>query len=125
VAVTLSVDDLTPFAPDIDSGKAEVMIADALALAARVAPCIETTDDESVTAAAKAIVRGAVLRWHASGDGAVQHISAGPFQQSIDTRQARRSMFWPSEISDLQSLCDTGARRKAFMVDTLPPEDGS
>ena len=119
-AVMISVSDLTPFAPDIDSAKADAMIADALALAARVAPCILETDFKYPDAAL-AILRGAILRWNDTGSGAAVTQQAGPFGQTIDTRQSRRSMFWPSEITDLQSLCQETQQAKAFSVDTAPP----
>ena len=102
-AVSLEPSDLTPFAT-IDSVKAQAMIDDALALAARVAPCILTEDFEYATAA-KAILRGAILRWNDSGSGALQAQTAGPFGQTLDTRQVRKGMFWPSEIEQLQELC--------------------
>jgi hypothetical protein len=117
-AVTLVPADLEPFAA-IDAVKAQAMIDDALALAAQVAPCIleDTFEQEG---AARAILRGAVLRWNEAGTGALQSQTAGPFGQQIDTRQQRRGMFWPSEITQLQRLCagDTGA--EAFAVDTVP-----
>lgn len=116
-AVTLQVSDLEPFAPDIDPIKAQAMIDDAMALAARVAPCI-TTAEFTHEAAAKAILRGAVLRWNDSGTGAVTQQAAGPFSQTLDTRQTRRSMFWPSEISELQKLCREGSA-SAFTIDTV------
>lgn len=120
VAVKLEVSDLTAFAPNIDQAKAEAMIEDALATAAMVAPCI--FDEEFPhPGAAKAILRGAVLRWNDSGTGAVTQVSGGPFQQTIDTRTARRSMFWPSEIVDLQKLCGIQREGKAFTIDTTPP----
>ncbi|MDV6291503.1 hypothetical protein [Rhodococcus aetherivorans] len=117
-AVTLTVDDLIPFTPDIDPGKATAMIDDALALAAVVAPCI-LEDTFTAAGAAKAIIRGAVLRWHDAGAGAIVSQSAGPFAQTIDTSTARRGMFWPSEITQLQKLCQTGSSG-AFTIDTVP-----
>jgi hypothetical protein len=118
-AVTLTPDDLAPFA-EIEVSKAMAMIEDALALAARVAPCIITAEF-AYPDAAKAILRGAVLRWHEAGQGAVQHQGAGPFQQSVDTRQPRKGMFWPSEITQLQDLCRDGdLTTQAFSVDTVP-----
>ena len=118
-AVSLSVDDLTPFA-SINEEKAEAMIADALALAARVAPCI--TDEEfAYPDAAKAIIRGAILRWNEAGTGALSAQSSGPFSQTVDTRQQRRGMFWPSEITQLQELCRDGdTAGQAFTIDTTP-----
>jgi hypothetical protein len=119
-AVTMTPGDLTVFAPNLDEAQALVMIADALAMAAEVAPCILDEEFEKV-AAAKAILRGAILRWHDSGSGAITQVSGGPFQQTVDTRTARRSMFWPTEIADLQKLCGTARSGRAFSVDTTPP----
>jgi hypothetical protein len=113
----LTPDDLAPFA-DIERAKAELMIDDALALAARVAPCIAESDFASV-GAARAILRAAVLRWHEAGSGALQSQTVGPFGQVLDTRQQRRGMFWPSEIEQLQELC-RGADSGAFSIDTGP-----
>ncbi len=119
-AVSLEPADLAPFAT-IEAAKAQAMIDDALALAARVAPCITSVDFEH-DAAAKAILRGAVLRWHEAGSGAVQYQVAGPYSQSLDTRQQRRGMFWPSEITELERLCADSQQSVAFSVDTLPAE---
>ena len=99
----LAVDDLAPFAT-IDAAKADAMIEDAEAMALLAAPCIAAVDF-AYGAAVKAILRGAVLRWNEAGTGALQAQSAGPFGQTLDTRQERRGMFWPSEIVALQSLC--------------------
>lgn len=99
----LVVEDLEPFA-SIDAAKANAMIEDAEAMAVLAAPCI-TAEGFAYATAVKAILRGAVLRWHDSGSGALQSQQAGPFGQALDTRQERRGMFWPSEIVALQSLC--------------------
>ena len=99
----LTVEDLAPFA-DIESVKANAMIDDAEAMALLAAPCI-AGDGFAYGSAVKAILRGAVLRWNDSGSGALQAQQAGPFGQTLDTRQERRGMFWPSEIVSLQSLC--------------------
>ena len=122
-AVTLEPADLAPFAT-IDSAKATAMIDDALALAARVAPCINDADF-AYADAAKAILRGAILRWNEAGSGAAQSVQSGPFATTIDTRTQRRGMFWPSEIQDLAGLCTDNANAgKAFDVDTAPAGAG-
>lgn len=113
--------DLANFAT-IPTAKAAAMIEDALAMAAVVAPCI-TADGFAHRAAAKAIVRGAVLRWHEAGSGAVVSQTTMSYGQTIDTRQPRKGMFFPSEIDALKRLCrpadeDRGA---AFSIDTFPP----
>lgn len=99
----LTVEDLAPFAT-IEAAKANAMIDDAEAMAVLAAPCI-TAEGFAYGAAVKAILRGAVLRWNDAGSGALQQQTAGPFGQTLDTRQERRGMFWPSEIVALQGLC--------------------
>lgn len=122
-AVRITPADLAPFA-DIDPAKAQAMIDDALALAARVAPCINDVAFE-YDDAAKAIIRGAILRWNDAGTGAVTTQQAGPFGQTIDTSKVRRSMFWPSEITELQGLCQEKQQASAFTVDTAPSLGGA
>jgi hypothetical protein len=120
-AVEITIDDLTPFTPDIDEAKAEQMIEDAIAMASApwVAPCI-VTDSFPYAAQAKAILRGAILRWNDAGTGAVTQVSAGSFQQTVDNRSERKRMFWPSEIVDLQKLCGSARSGRAFTIDTTP-----
>lgn len=126
--------DLASFAT-IDPAKAADMIADAEAMAVLTAPCLpdllvappgETPADavrrEAKLAALKAILRSAVLRWNEAGTGAVstKQMTMGPFSEStaVDTRTQRRSLFWPSELTDLQRLCSS-SESKAFAVDTV------
>ena len=111
--------DLIPFAPDIDPVKAEAMIEDAEAMAILAAPCLEEGLTAAKMGAVKAILRGAILRWRDAGTGAIQQTQVGPFGQSLDTRQQRKGMFWPSEIEQLQSLCATSDPSKAYAVDTV------
>ncbi len=102
----LDVIDLDPFAT-IDPAKGDAMIEDAEALAVLAAPCLAADFDPPLSvpniAAVKAILRGAILRWNEAGTGASQN--AGPFGQTLDTRQQRRNMFWPSEIEQLRDIC--------------------
>lgn len=113
--------DLVPFA-EIDAEKAYAMVEDAEAQAVLAAPCLADDGDLSShqVAAVKAILRGAILRWNDSGSGAYQQQTAGPFSVAYDTRQARRSLFWPSEIEQLQSICTSlaGGGGAAFAIDT-------
>lgn len=119
-AVHLTADDVLVFNPQLDHSQAEILVKDGLALAARIAPCI-TQDDFQFPEAAVAIIRGAVLRWAESGPGAVSSTqrTAGPYseQTTYDTSSTRRSLFFPSEIKELQALCQTNSRA-AFGVDT-------
>lgn len=113
--------DLEPFAT-IPAEKAAAMIADAEATATLVAPCITSAEfaaDAVKLAGLKAILRGAILRWHDAGSGAVVQQAAGPFSQTVDQSKTRRGMFWPSEIEQLQALCRTADSGGAFTIDTV------
>lgn len=121
----LKPEDLEAFA-DIDQNKAIDMIADVEAMAALAAPCItkpEFREDEVLLAAAKAIIRQAVLRRNEAGTGALTQVGAGSFQMSTDTRSPSRGLLWPSEITQLRELCEqfsnTG-KDQAFMVNMVP-----
>lgn len=115
----LAPSDLTPFAV-VDPAKAKAMIEDATATAVLLAPCLESgTLTANQVNAVRAILRGAVLRWNEAGTGALAQQAAGPFSASLDTRQARRGMFWPSEITQLQDICSGTATPTAFVVDTV------
>lgn len=117
----LDASDLSPFA-EIEAAKAEAMIEDAEAMALLAAPCI-AADGFAYGTAVKAILRGAVLRWNDSGSGALQAQTAGPFGQTLDTRQERRGMFWPSEIVALQSLC-ADAQGGVYSTSLAGPDRG-
>lgn len=117
----ITPEDIAPFA-DIEAAMLAAMIADVTAMAVLVAPCLkdEAELSEEQRAAAKAVLRGAVLRWNDSGAGAFQSQTAGPFTVQMDTRQQRRGAFWPSEIEQLQGICSDGTTGGAFAVDTAP-----
>jgi hypothetical protein len=117
-AVVFVPADLEPFAT-IEAAKAQAMIDDALALAARIAPCIND-EDFAYPGAALAILRSAVLRWNDAGTGAVQTYQVGQVSQGFDNRTPRKSLFWPSEIEALQELCQGDITPgTAFDVDTV------
>lgn len=95
---------------------AAMMVAGANAKASRVAPCL-TWDGTDATkpaptvdmlAEAKLILVGAVQRWVDTGAGALQQQSAGPFSQTVDTRRPGGWNLWPSEIAQLQDICNAG-----------------
>ncbi|QFG10028.1 head-to-tail adaptor [Mycobacterium phage IdentityCrisis] len=119
----LSPADLAPFA-EIDPDKAQAMIDDVLALAGLAAPCLDDENlDESKAKAARAILRGAVLRWNEAGQGGRTQVTetTGPFQYSetFDNSRPRRSLLWPSEITQLQAICSGDRRdRKPWSYDT-------
>lgn len=117
----LSPSDLAAFA-SIDAAKAQAMIEDAEAMAVLAAPCITATGFAN-TAAVRAILRGAVLRWNEAGTGALQSQQAGSFGMTLDTRQERRGMFWPSEIVQLQGLC-VGAEGGTYSTSLAGPDRG-
>lgn len=97
----------------------DTLVAGANARALRVAPCLAEEDKQAARAEAKLILAGAVQRWAEAGAGGIQQVTAGPFGQTLDTRQRTGFNLWPSEIEVLQDLCaqDTGG---AFTVDTIP-----
>lgn len=87
----------------------------------------DTVDDDTVTwkriaptsdhlAEAKLVLLGAVKRWAEAGAGALQAQTAGPFGQTIDTRQRTGFNLWPSEIESLQALCGS-SRQRAGHID--------
>lgn len=121
-AVEIEPTDLEPFAV-IDEAKAEAMIEDALAMATLYAPCI-MSDDFAYDAAAKAIIRSAILRWNEAGTGAATSLTALGFGQSFDTRQNRRDMFTNLEVEQLQKLCTQSVKARAYEVDLTPPGAG-
>lgn len=85
--------DLTHFAT-IPRAKAAAMIEDALGMAAVVAPCI-TAGGFAHRRAAKAVLRGAILRWHEAGTGAVVSQTTGSYSQTIDNRAAAEGDVLP------------------------------
>lgn len=118
-AVFIEPEDLAPFA-EIPAAKAEAMIDDALAMARLAAPCIDD-DDFAHPAAAKAIIRGAILRWNEAGTGVRTQVAEtiGPFVTSEAYQQPqRRSLFWPTEIDQLKKLCSDSSSSKAWGYDT-------
>jgi|SRR5690625_47296 len=121
----LTPEDLEAFA-DIERDKALEIIADVEAMAAMAAPCIndpEFREDETLVAAAKAIVRQAALRRNEAGSGALSQVGAGSFQQSVDTRTPTRGLLWPSEIAQLRDLCgqfNKDGQDQAFTVSMIP-----
>ena len=92
------------------------------AKALRVAPCLADEPTPEQTAEAKMVLLGTLKRWAEAGAGALtQHTqTAGPFNrsESYDTRQRTGYNLWPSEVTELQSICASGTGDDgAFMVD--------
>jgi len=127
VAIIIEVTDL-PTAIQSAEMVAD-MVAGANAKASRVAPCLTWTGTPETEPAptadqiseAKLVLLGAVKRWAEAGAGAFQSQQAGPYGVTVDTRQRTGFNLWPSEITDLQAICSTGATgRQAFSIDTAP-----
>lgn len=92
------------------------------AKAVRVAPCLLDDPTPEQLAEAHLLLLGTLKRWAEAGAGALTQRTqtAGPFNQSesYDTRQRTGYNLWPSEISELQSICLSGSGDDgAFMVD--------
>lgn len=105
----------------LDAGTLQTMVDGLNAKATRVAPCLDGSDAGAL-AEARLILLGALGRWSKAGEGAVTQQGAGPFQQTVDTRQARTGwQLWPSEIDELQALCGPTVG-KAFEIDTTPAD---
>lgn len=100
----------------------DLMLDGANAIAARVAPCLVSSDpapSDAQVAEARLILLGMIKRWSEAGSGAFQQHTAGPFGVVVDTRQkASGYRAWPSEVNDLQVICQTSSRAgKAGHVD--------
>ena len=115
--------------PNVDGETVDDYIADAWAKAVGVAPCIslDTFPPENKpekAAELTAILRAIILRWHEAQSGALTGKTqmAGPYQQSIqlDARPKRGYTLQPSEIVDLQRLCQRTGR--PFTFDTMPSD---
>ncbi|MDR1079240.1 MAG: hypothetical protein LBL55_11430 [Propionibacteriaceae bacterium] len=126
----LTPDDLRIFNPAIGLVKAEAMIADALAQAQLVAPCLLDPDGltELQRSQFRSVLRVALLRWEEAGAGGVQASSetVGPFtrQERLDTSvdRSRRGLFWPWEIVLLESICQ-GQPNPSSPLDAPPEAD--
>lgn len=116
----VDVDDLARVNPNLNLSdpkireSLEALIEHAEATALVTAPCISDPGFAG-GGALKALLVGAVSRWHSLGDGITSQESAGPFSRTIDST-AKRLLFWPSEIKGLRGLCGK-VRGRAFHVD--------
>ena len=125
--VIIEVDDLPTVVRDsVDPEVLQVMTDGLNAMAARVAPCLADDPTEAQLAEAKLILVGTVKRWADAGSGAVQQQAAGPFSQTLDTRQRPGWKLWPSDVEQLQEVCIGGdtESRTAFAIDTAPGPGG-
>ncbi len=107
----------------------DAMVDGANAKASRVAPCLawegdedddEPAPSEDQLSEARLVLIGAISRWAEAGTGAFTQQSAGPFSVSTDTRQRSGYNLWPSEITNLQDICQSDDdSSRAFSVDTV------
>lgn len=114
--------DLEPFAI-IDPAKAAAMIEDVEASALVAAPGLNDplkplTADQ--TAAVKAVLRQAILRWNDAGSGALTQETMGPYSSTVDTRQRRFGGLLDSEMTQLRTIVAATARR-VFTVKAYDP----
>lgn len=120
MAVIIDVGDLPT---DVRSHElAQRMVDGANAKASRVAPCLASSDPEPTADQldeARLVLIGAVKRWAEASSGALSAQVAGPFSQTVDTRQRTGYNLWPSEIKQLQDICSTGETSGAFTVDSI------
>lgn len=96
-----------------------VWLDGANAMATRVAPCLAAGASLDALAEARLVLVGAIERWSQAGSGALQSQQAGPFAQTVDTRQRTGYALWPSEVAALQAICATSAPR-AGELDLIP-----
>ncbi len=109
-ALVLTADDFADHDLPVKPGRLAALIEDSLATAVMHAPCLDGELTDATAAAAKAILRSAVVRQAESGSGALQSETFGSHSYTLDNRQQRTGAFWPSEIAQLQSLCAAPAR---------------
>lgn len=110
MAVQLTVSDLLPFAPSIDATQAIELISGTLARAAEYAPCI-LSESFASAAAAKDIIRGAVLRRYASlGGQVIKSQSLGDVSITYDNPgDSSSALLTDTEIFELKRLCPESA----------------
>lgn len=111
----LTVDDLSALTSASPAALA-VMIADVSAAAVSAAPCLNGDLPESARAAARAVLRGAVLRWADYTTRDERQMTAGPFTLGQAAGSGggaeRRALLWPSEIQSLQRVCSNASGRR-------------
>ena len=109
-AVAFSVWDFADWDTGVPEPRLQSMIDDAMATAARHAPCILSGELSDADAAfAKALIRGAILRWAEAGAGVRKTETFGAHSYTLETQQSRYGMFYDREISDLKDLCGSSA----------------
>lgn len=108
VALLLTPSDVT--ADGVDPSEVQQRIVDTVARAVGVAPCVANPAalDEWAVVRVRAVLRAIVNRSldrEAVQPGVVSE-QAGPFSR---TTKGAESLFWPSELTELQSICRTAS----------------
>ncbi|ATL64931.1 hypothetical protein CRH09_00460 [Nocardia terpenica] len=120
MAITIDFErDIEPLCKKADPQAADIIIADAVAQADRIAECINRPGF-AFQDAAKSIIRQAIIRRLEAGSGAIVQKTAGQYAVTVDNSGQRKALFWPSEISQLQKLCRDNTRRGFHSIDTTP-----
>lgn len=122
----MAIIDVTDLPTALQSAELiDLMVAGANARAARVAPCLVSTDPVPTveqTDEAKLVLVGAVKRWAETGAGALQAQTAGPYGMTVDTRQRTGFNLWPSEIEALQDICTSGTDTSSGAFSITPSQ---
>lgn len=112
----ITPEDITVMVPDVTPEKAAALLADVVALAGLTAPCI-LRPEFTATAAAKAVIRGAVVRRASILSGAVRTQTSGRHSVTEDNRAtgSDRDVFTDAELESLAALCEQPASGKVRM----------
>ena len=122
-AFDLTADDARAYldgVADVSDARLARMLAAGLAQARRVAPCLNEPDFTHGDEAAGIILR-ALERWATVGAGATTQAqwTAGPYSQGETTTQTSKTLYWPSEINELQDMCKATKSGAAFTIDLI------
>lgn len=116
MAVLITLDDLrvpTLGRPDFPAELAVLMIAEAQALAAGVAPCLNSATFAG-TVGAKSVLRSAIVRWYdrlQEGDSPpVRQATIGSASYTLETPADARELFRAGELAQLRALCGAASR---------------
>lgn len=86
-----------------------IIIDDLEAAAVFAAPCLANPAglSETQTGAVRALLRSAAMRWVDRVMGTDRQLVAGPFSAGSvpGSSEQRRTLWWPSEIQQLQAIC--------------------
>lgn len=101
-------EDVLAFLPQLTEEQAQALITGAVGRASLHAPCILDLTFARVDVV-KAILLGAIVRWHTQRMGTVTSVSraSGPFNinEAFASQSGPRGFFLTSEINELKMLC--------------------